>query len=282
LTICPSRSRWPQGITQFRSPAAPNYRKLADSVSSGSGTHAQQAVDTLADYSNPAVELLELALDEAAKERPDQALVDSLIFLFSKASETLRLDIEAGYQTASDIAEAVRKRLVAASQPGASDPSMIWSLVQSFGAAKLDLGEELPDVVEYLIEEVGAANAGDCDPATMLGFVAEMVKQVNGDAFALFPCIEETSVGVPDESRAAMAMALLFSGEAVAVEASIGWLLDPTASVRRATASALGDAARKGKVTPTMLRRMITMRNWLPEDGRPALDAASIIMGRAG
>ena len=168
-------------------------------------THAQQAVDTLADYSNPAVELLELALDEAAKEQPDQALVDSLIFLFSKASETLRLDIEAGYQTASDIAETVRKRLVAASQPGASDPSMIWSLVQSFGAAKLDLGEELPDVVEYLIEEVGAANAGDCDPATMLGFVAEMVKQVNGDAFALFSCIEETSVGVPDESRAATA-----------------------------------------------------------------------------
>src|SRR5277367_5985140 len=37
LTIRPSRSRWPQGITQFRSPAAPNYRKLADSISSGSG-----------------------------------------------------------------------------------------------------------------------------------------------------------------------------------------------------------------------------------------------------
>jgi hypothetical protein len=47
-------------------------------------THAQQAVDTLADYSNPAVELLELALDEAARERPDQALVDSLIFCSAK------------------------------------------------------------------------------------------------------------------------------------------------------------------------------------------------------
>jgi hypothetical protein len=32
-------------------------------------------------------------------------------------------------------------------------------------------------------------------------------------------------VGVPDESRAAMGMALLFSGEAAAAEASIGWLL---------------------------------------------------------
>jgi len=104
---------------------------------------------------------------------------------------------------------------------------------------------------------------------------------VDGDAFALFSCLNETSVGVPDESRAAMGMALLFSGDAAA-EASIGWLLDPATAVRRAAANALGDAGRKGKVTPTMLRRMITMRNWLPEDSRPALDAAIATARRKG
>jgi hypothetical protein len=253
-----------------------------DIASGRVSSHAEQAVDTLADYSNAAVELLELALDEAAKEQPDQALVDSFIFLFGQASEALRLDIEAGYKTALDIAEMVRKRLVTASQSGTVDPSMIWTLAQSFGAAKLDLGEELPAVVEHVIEQVGAANAGDDDPAAMLGFVADLVKQVDGDAFALFSCLNETSVGVPDESRAAMGMALLFSGEAAAAEASIGWLLDPATVVRRAAANALGDAARKGKVTPTMLRRMITMRNWLPEDSRPALDAAIATARRKG
>jgi hypothetical protein len=203
-----------------------------DIASGRVSSHAEQAVDTLADYSNAAVELLELALDEAAKEQPDQALVDSFIFLFGQASEALRLDIEAGYKTALDIAEMVRKRLVTASQSGTVDPSMIWTLAQSFGAAKLDLGEELPAVVEHVIEQVGAANAGDDDPAAMLGFVADLVKQVDGDAFALFSC--------------------------------------------------LGDAGRKGKVTPTMLRRMITMRNWLPEDSRPALDAAIATARRKG
>jgi hypothetical protein len=58
--------------------------------------------------------------------------------------------------------------------------------------------------------------------------------------------------------------------------------LDPATVVRRAAANALGDAARKGKVTPTMLRRMITMRNWLPEDSRPALDAAIATARRKG
>ena len=87
---------------------------------------------------------------------------------------------------------------------------------------------------------------------------------------------------MPDEHRAVMAVALLFSGEAAAVEASIGWLLDPAKSVRQSMANALGDAARKGKVTPTMLRRMITMRNWLPEDSRAALDAAIATARRKG
>jgi len=79
-----------------------------------------------------------------------------------------------------------------------------------------------------------------------------------------------------------MATALLFSGAAAAVEAAIGWLLDPAAPVRQATASALEDAARNGKVSPTMLRRMITMRNWLPEDSRSALDAAIATARRKG
>jgi hypothetical protein len=65
-----------------------------DIASGHVSTDAQQAVDTLADYSNAAVELLELALDEAAKEQRDQALVDSFIFLFGQAAEALRLDIE--------------------------------------------------------------------------------------------------------------------------------------------------------------------------------------------
>jgi hypothetical protein len=40
--------------------------------------------------------------------------------------------------------------------------------------------------------------------------------------------------------------------------------------------------ARPLRVAPTMLRRMITMRNWLPEDSRSALDAAIATARRKG
>ena len=87
---------------------------------------------------------------------------------------------------------------------------------------------------------------------------------------------------MPDEYRGVLAATLLFSDEPAAAEASIGWLLDPAPSVRQSLASALEDAARKGKVTPTMLRRMIAMRNWLPQDSRAALDASIVTARRKG
>jgi hypothetical protein len=158
---------------------------------------------------------------------------------------------------------------------------VILSLAQSFGAAKLDLGEELPAVVEHLIEQVGAANAGEDDPAAMLAS-SPIWRSRSMATLSRCSVIEESSVGVPDQSRAAMGMTLLFSSEAAGAEASVGWLLDPATAVRRAMANALGDAASRGKVTPIMLRRMITMRNWLPEDSRPALDAVIPAARRKG
>ena len=158
-------------------------------------------------------------------------------------------------------------------------------LIQCFGSAKLDLGEELRGIVEHLLEEVGKANADNFNPADiadLFGFVADLVKQADGDPFALHSVLAESSEGMPDEYRGVLATTFLFSSEPAAVEASIGWLLDPAASVRQALANALEDAARKGKVTPTMLRRMIAMRNWLPQDSRAALDAAIATARRKG
>jgi hypothetical protein len=245
--------------------------------------NARQAVELLADYQNAAIGLLDLALEEATKEH--KSLVDSFGFLFGQSLEALRFDIEAGYRTASELAESVRKRLVAASKTGTVDPSTLLFLVQCFGSAKLDLGEELRGVVEHLLEEVGEANADDLNPADisdLFGFVTDLVKQASGDPFAVHSVLAESSEGMPDEHRGVMATAFLFSGEAAAVEASVGWLLDPAAAVRQALANALEEAARKGKVTPTMLRRMIAMRNWLPQDGRAALDAAIATVRRKG
>jgi hypothetical protein len=256
-----------------------------DTASGRVSKNAQQAVEILLDYQNSAIELLDLALEEASEGRSNESLVDSLGFLFGQSLEALRFDIESGYRTASELAANIRKRLLAEIKAGASDPSILLFLAQCFGTAKLDLGEELRAAVGQLLQQGGKAHAGDSSPAELadiLGFVTDLSQQADGDPFALYSVLAESSDGVPDEHRAVMATALLFSGEAAAAEAAVGWLLDPARSVRHALANALEGAARTGKVTPTMLRRMITMRNWLPEDSRVALDAAISTARRNG
>jgi hypothetical protein len=243
---------------------------------------ALEAVEVLSDYQNAAVDLLDLALEEATKN--DKSLFDSFGFLFGQSLEALRFDIEAGYKTASELAECARKRLVTASKAGAVSPSALLLLIQCFGSAKLDPGQDLRRVVEHLLEEVGNANADNFNPADadLSGLVADLVKQTDGDPFALHSVLGESSEGMPDDYRAMLTATFLFSEEPAAAEASIGWLLDPVAVVRQALANALEDAARKGKVTPTMLRRMIAMRNWLPQDSRTALDACIATARRKG
>jgi hypothetical protein len=244
--------------------------------------NALQAVEVLSDYQNAAVDLLDLALEEATKN--DNSLFDSLGFLFSQSLEALRFDIESGYRTASALADCARNRLVTASKARAVGASALLFLIQCFGSAKLDPGQDLRRIVEHLLEEVGNTNADNFNPADadLSRLVADLVKQTDGDPFALHSVLGESLDGMPDDYRGVMATTFLFFGEPSAAEASIGWLLDPVAAVRQALASALEDAARKGKVTPTMLRRMIAMRNWLPQDHRAALDASIATARRKG
>jgi hypothetical protein len=57
-------------------------------------------------------------------------------------------------------------------------------------------------------------------------------------------------------------------------EAAVGFLLNASADARRKLVELLELAATHGLVTPTMLRRMIAMRNWLPASDRNGLDQA--------
>ena len=55
---------------------------------------------------------------------------------------------------------------------------------------------------------------------------------------------------------------------------ALGWLLDPQPTLRVAVGEALAHAAREGRLSPTALRRLIAVRNWLPTEDRDPLDAA--------
>lgn len=111
-------------------------------------------------------------------------------------------------------------------------------------------------------------NKGDLD-----GMLEDMAKACGGNVFALHAELAEQTSTLPDSHRGGIVAALLASPTAAVQEAAIGWLLDPGPMTRRATATLLLQAAEAKQVRATALRRLITMRNWLPVEERPGVDA---------
>ena len=122
--------------------------------------NAQQAVEALSDYQNSAIELLDLTLEEATKEQSDKSWSIRSVFclanLWRPCASILSLAIGC-VGTRRKCSQAVGNR----EQSQGYDPSTLLFLVQCFGAAKLDLGEDLRGVVERLLEEAGEASADE-------------------------------------------------------------------------------------------------------------------------
>jgi hypothetical protein len=256
-----------------------------------SALEVRRVVECLLGYQNPEVDVLKTILEESAKKTWDEPLVEALAFLFGQTLDALRFEIEDGYSTAKERLRNVRNRLTAAIKAKRSHPATLLTLAQSFAAAQLDLGKELQAALEPLCSDVtdlvaDDASSGDLDEADFLEHLGELVdmvaRETGGDPFRFHDMIAQSLEGMPAEHRTLMAQAFLISSQPVAVESTLGCLLDPAGPVRQAIASALGEAARHGKVSPTMLRRMIAMRNWIPPDSQPGLDAAIAAARRQG
>jgi hypothetical protein len=144
--------------------------------------------------------------------------------------------------------------------------------LRQFVAAKLDLGEALQAVMADLIEHQSVADFPGKRGVDR--FLVEMAKQHDGDIFALQAHLAEDASAFPESHRAGIVAALLAAPDPTLREAATGWLLDAGATTRHDAASLLQQAAVAGHVSGTMLRRMITLRNWVPDDDRPAVDAA--------
>jgi len=101
----------------------------------------------------------------------------------------------------------------------------------------------------------------------------QLSRQCGGDIFALQAEMSEQASAFPDEQRAFMAAAMLGAADPAGREAAVAWVLDPGPATRRDAASLLLQAAQAGRVSGTMLRRLITIRNWLGDGERPAVDS---------
>jgi hypothetical protein len=228
------------------------------------------------------LDLIEMLVTEGRKARPNQQLVAAYVYMIGQALEFIRMDLENGQASARELADAVRQALLQAGTSGRVEPTLLMMILMQFSNAKLDLGAELQRLMADLFEQISLEQGAGRSDGDLDAYLKDLVEEVGGDPFALHAQMQEMAGTLPADHRTSMGISLLRTGEASAREAVVGWLLDPSAEVRHAVASALAHAARHGAVSGSMLRRLIVLRNWLPETDRSGLDGAIQACRRTG
>ncbi|WP_146002654.1 hypothetical protein [Telmatospirillum siberiense] len=245
---------------------------LADDLSEGHvGGELRNIGEALASAPGSILDLLDLMAKEARKKRPNQALLDAFAFMLGQSLEVLRYGVESNATEAVEAVSAARAHVRSLALEGKLDTDILLLMLRQFTGAKLELGDDLQEVMAGLLDqEQVSALPGAVEIGEVL---ADMARACGGDVFALYAELAEQTSALPESHRAGIVAALLAAPDPSLREAAIGWLLDPGAAARRDTAGLLQQAAAAGHVSATMLRRMIAIRNWLPDDERPAVDA---------
>ncbi|HWJ18205.1 MAG TPA: hypothetical protein VNR65_05690, partial [Geobacterales bacterium] len=234
---------------------------------------AEQAHWIMVETNNDVSALLDILAKEGAKKRPNEKLVTGCIFLLLQGLEQLRFRIEDKDQRSTDIVSRAIKHLEALVAAKKLSVEFLLLILQQFVAAKLDMGEGLRTMMGQVIEEdastMDEANLG----ALNTGF-SEIAAECDHDPFAIHGLLEQSADTMPHEMRKGLAMAAFGAPEPSLREASLGFLLNSSSHARQTLLELIRLAAPKGLVTPTMLRRMIAIRNWLPKSDQAQLDTA--------
>lgn len=203
----------------------------------------------------------------ASEKKQDQHLAAAYLFLMSHQLERIRYQVDRGFPWARELVEEFQHAVAGMVTEGRIDGSGLTSIAGALHEAKLPASQELLDASAVLAE---AEEEGEVSIEALADMILAMVRECRHDPFLVHSTLAETGHAMPPEGRALFAGVMAGSSSAVAREASVLFLLSGDAVVRETATAALD--AHAGKISPASLRRMISVRNWLPVEDRPRLD----------
>lgn len=237
--------------------------------------HAGQAQDVLHQNPDAVLAIIDLLHREANRKKPNDSMVNAYLYMLSTSLEGIRYQIDRGYAWATELVEQVKELLLGLAKGGIIRGTLLIAILNAFRQARLDAGPELSALAGDLA--VGQVEPPpNVSPADLDRMLIAMAEETGGDEFALHAQIADFTQALPPEFRHSMVIHLAgASAELLRMTAALS-ILDPAAEVRRATCRMLEQIAGSAPtlIPPATLRRMIAVRNWLPEADRPFLDAA--------
>lgn len=245
-------------------------KELARGEAGGLGRMASAVMEQAPEL---VLDLLDLMVAENAKKRPNQGLLTAFGFMLGQGLEFLRYGLDRASPEAAGIVAELERRLLDLGRADRLDPALLLVVLQQYGAAKLPPGESLRELMGGLMERAEEFGRGAQPGASPAEHFADLVRETGGDPFLIQGEMARFGLAFPEDHRAAMAHASLTAEQPAMREASIGWLLDEGAMVRATALDTLAGLAARGDISPVMLRRLIGLRNWLPEGERSSLDS---------
>ena len=241
----------------------------------------QRVIDILNQQPEHILDLFDLMAKEGARKRPNENLIGGYAFLLAHGLEQLRYAVERNEATAIELVGRLQQHLRSDGEAGRIAPPILLLVLKQFAGAKLDVGHELRELMQLLMENDTEAQAAS-ERGEAQGYFARLAEDLGHDPFAIHACLDESAESMPEETRAGMIMATFGDTTPSMREAALGFLLNVSALARTRLAELILLAAPHGLVTPTMLRRMIAVRNWLPPQEQQSLDRAIKASRQAG
>lgn len=217
--------------------------------------------------------LVDLLAKEGRKKCPNDRLMNGYAFILAHSLEVLRYAVDRDDNATNALIARLRQHLIETGAPGRMPAPVLLLVLHQFTSAKLDIGDELRNLMQTLMENDDAARAA-CERGEGADHFTRMVEQFGGDTFAIHAYLDQSVEAMPVDGRAGLVMATFAEKDPAIREAAIGFLLNGSVEVRSKLTELIELAVPHGLVSPTMLRRMIAMRNWVPANERDGLDAA--------
>jgi hypothetical protein len=230
----------------------------------------EQMVVYLDNHLEEVFDSLDGFIQQLDRERPEaDALAYAYLFLLGLQLEYLRYRIDRDYDWAKQLLERFQDRLVARVRQGKLSREALSLVTAALREAKIRPSSDLVAVTE---EAMGVEEPADVASGEIDSLLQEIATQCADDIFEICNSLAEAAYAMPIELRSFLAAQMAQYPSPVIREAAALMVLDADEPVRRDVALSL--AQRAELLTPTGLRRLIAIRNWLPEDERQLIDRA--------
>lgn len=217
---------------------------------------------------------LELLLNQHALTRNQQEPSPgylACLFLLELALTELRYSIDSKRPWAIDAAERIQQKMAAKGFTVEVDARVQADLIRVLHEAGLEVHPEIKTGREKLAEYYGRFIGHKRKP-DMDALFNDLAPPGSKDPFQLMEPIMAELTLLPEEGQAMVLVEMVQTRNPLIRELAGLMLLYPNREVRIHLPAMYNDLADATSFSPVTLRRMIGLRNWLPEAERPALD----------